>query len=143
MPTQKVKKIKKVKKKTDKQLKKELDIVFSQFIRLSYADKNGYVKCSTCPAVINWKEIQNGHYESRQYLSLRFEEKNCHPQCVGCNIFRRGNYTVYALFMIEKYGQEHLNWLEIEKHKITKYFPYQEKIDYYKQKVADLLTRVL
>lgn len=139
MPSQKPK-VKK--KKSDKVLKKELDDIFSKYIRLLYSDKNGNTKCVTCGILLPWIQIQNGHYESRQYLSLRFDEQNCHPQCVGCNIFKRGNYTEYARFMIAKYGQDHLDHLSRVKHTITKYFPYQDRIDYYKENVTILLNRL-
>ena len=127
------------KKKTDAQLKKLLDKVFSEYIRLKYADKNGMVKCVTCGAVKHWKEMQNGHYISRQHLAVRWDETNCHPQDASCNIFRGGNYTAYALYMLDKYGEEKLQWLEQQKHIITKYYPYNEKIEYYKEQVKQLL----
>lgn len=138
----KEKTIKKPKKKTDAQLKKILDGIFSQYIRLRYADDKGNVICSTCPTVCHWKEMQNGHYESRQYLSLRFEILNCHPQCMPCNVFKHGNYPEYTRFLIRKYGVEHLDWLAREKNRITKYFPYEERIEEYKAKVAELLKRL-
>lgn len=130
------------KKKTTAQLKKDLDKVFSQYIRLKYS-KNGMCKCVTCGKVDHWKSIQNGHYISRQYLSLRYSEINCHPQCVGCNVFKGGNYTAYALFMLNTYGQETLEEMEREKQKITKDFPYESKLEYYKEQVALLDDSVL
>ena len=35
-------------KKTHTKLKKELDKVFSQYVRYAYADDNGIVECYTC-----------------------------------------------------------------------------------------------
>ena len=29
--------------------------------------------------------MQNGHFISRQYLSTRYDERNCRPQCWFCN----------------------------------------------------------
>lgn len=140
---QKVKKVKIPKKKTDSQLKKELDSVFSQYIRLLYATKDGMVTCCTCGCVKHWKEMQNGHYESRQYLSLRYDDFNCFPQCVGCNIFKQGNYTEYARYLLRNFGPERLEYLNKKKQEITKYFPYQEKINQYKKLVHDLLKIVI
>lgn len=137
--TKKVKKtVKKVRKKTDKQLKGELDTIFSKYIRLKNSI-DGDATCVTCGCVRPWSEMQNGHYISRGYLATRFLEKNCHVQCMPCNVFKHGNYTQYAQFMISKYGIDHLTFLDREKEKITKYFPYQEKIDFYKGEVARLL----
>ena len=63
----------------------DLDFVFSRYIRLKYADENGYVKCFTCPEFLFWKEIENGHYVSRSNQATRFLEDNCRPQCGFCN----------------------------------------------------------
>lgn len=134
----KTKKIKLPKKKSDVQLKKELDTIYSKWIRLKDIIKGNAV-CVTCGSVRPWQEMQCGHYISRTYLATRFLEENTHVQCLPCNVFKHGNYTNYAQFMIRKYGIEHLDFLDREKNKITKYFPYQEKIDYYKEKVAQLL----
>ena len=59
----------------------------------------------------NWKELQNGHYISRSVKSLRFDERNCHPQCVGCNIFKHGAMDEYALALQRKYGDDILKEL--------------------------------
>lgn len=103
------KKLKVVKKKpvSISVLKKKADKVFSEFIR--QRDKG---VCFTCGCVKDWKQQQNGHYVSRGCLPLRYREDNCHCQCVACNVFKNGNYTVYSLKMIEKYGVEKLKELE-------------------------------
>lgn len=88
-------------------LKKKADKVFSDYIR--QRDKG---KCFTCGCVKEWKEQQNGHYITRSCLALRYNEENCHCQCVGCNVFKHGNYTTYSLKMIEKYGVDKLKELE-------------------------------
>lgn len=75
---------------------KKLDSVFSLFIRLKFADKNGNVRCFTCGAFKHYKEIQNGHYVTRGKYSTRWDEDNCRPQCYGCNIGRNGNYPVFS-----------------------------------------------
>ena len=82
-------------KKTISQLKKIADDVFSLYIR----KRDG--RCFTCGSTEN---LQCGHYIPRDCLELRYSEKNCHAQCVGCNVFRKGNYTAYALAMMKKYG---------------------------------------
>lgn len=62
-------------------------------------------------------ESQNGHYISRVYLSLRYDERNCHTQCSACNIFKKGNLTVYAIRLEEQYGNGILQLLDYYKHK--------------------------
>lgn len=80
-------------------LKKKLDAVFSKFIRQRDAGI-----CFTCGIKKEQKYQQNGHYISRQHNSTRYDEQNCHCQCVRCNIMLNGNMDEYALRLIRKYG---------------------------------------
>ena len=61
------------KKPTRSKLVKKLDVVFSQYIRLSNADNNGYCNCVTCNKTFFWKEIQAGHFMSRKHYSIRWD----------------------------------------------------------------------
>ena len=65
--------------------------------------------------------IQNGHYVSRGFNSLRYSERNTAAQCVGCNIFRKGNLDEYALRLRQKYGSDILEQLAAEKKKIKQF----------------------
>lgn len=54
-----------------------------------------------------------GHYIPKSLgLSIYFEERNVHPQCAGCNTFRHGNLTAYALALKKKYGEGILEELD-------------------------------
>jgi hypothetical protein len=64
--------------------------------------------------------MQNGHFFSRTYLATRWDEKNCHCQCVGCNVFRGGNMAVYAKKMLERYGQSIFDELDAKTHRMIK-----------------------
>lgn len=74
----------------------DLDIIFSQQIRLTYADEYGMVQCYTCPSIKNWKHIQCGHFIPRAQMPTRFNVKNCRPQCNDCNVHLDGNLIVFA-----------------------------------------------
>jgi hypothetical protein len=74
----------------------DLDIIFSQLIRLKEADEHGMVKCFTCDIIKHWKQMQCGHFQPRAHMPTRFSEKNCRPQCKNCNEDLRGNYVVFA-----------------------------------------------
>lgn len=127
----------KTKTKSRSQLVKELDNVFSQYIRQKYADEFGMVACVTCGNVLHWKQMQNGHYESRGHLPTRWSEDNCHPQDVACNVFRKGNYTEYAIWMIKTYGADKLDELKARANSGEK-IPttvIKEKIEEYKAKL--------
>lgn len=126
-----------MKKKTDAQLKKELDKVFSLYVRTKYA-QNGLVRCYTCSVSKPIKSIQNGHWIPRNILATRFDEKNCRPQCVACNLFQRGRPDVFAMGLLKEYGRKGLEALQAQRHAIIRYFPYEEKIAEYKEKLAKL-----
>lgn len=127
-----------MKKKSDKPnrqtLIKKLDEVFSKFIRLRDSDANGYCRCISCGRVHYWKDIQNGHYMSRRYLSTRFDEMNCNAQCVACNIFNQGNIQMYRRNLIKKIGEKNVDYLEYKAKGTTKHysvFELQELVKYY------------
>jgi len=130
-------------KDTTSKLKKKLDTLFSQYVRLSNADKNGFCTCVSCGVKKHYKEMQAGHYISRQHLAVRYDESNVFPQCVGCNVFKHGNYPSYALFMLDKYGKKKLQWLEQQKQVITKDYPYETEIEKYKNKIKELERNIL
>ena len=97
------------KKPTRSKLVKKLDVVFSQYIRLSNADKNGYCTCVTCSKKFHWKEIQAGHFMSRKHYSIRWDERNVKPQCVACNVYRAGEQYKYSLYLGNKLSQKLLD----------------------------------
>lgn len=74
----------------------DLDIIFSQLVRLSHADEHGMVSCFTCDTVKHWKQMQCGHYIPRAQMPTRFSVKNCRPQCKECNEGKNGNLLVFA-----------------------------------------------
>lgn len=86
-----------MKAKTKTYYKKKLDAVFSKYIRQKYADSFGIVKCYTCPKAAPIAEMQNGHFVPRQYLSVRWSESNCRPQCYACNMLYNGQPSAFAI----------------------------------------------
>jgi hypothetical protein len=114
----------------------ECDVLFSKYIRMKYADKKGIVKCYTCEKPFKISEVQNGHYISRYNLFLRFDERNCRPQCEYCNCHKRGNLLIFG----KKLEAEHEGITEIlleESHIIYK--PTREEL---KQLALDLKTKI-
>ena len=109
------------KEKTQAQLKKELDQIFSIFIRQKYSDGNGMVACYTCGKVMHWKQIQNGHFISRSYLATRFHEDNCRPQCIGDNIFGNGKPLDFEEHLKRDLGDEYVENLKKLRHTTVKY----------------------
>ncbi len=107
-----------MKKPTLAKLKKKLDQVFSKWIRQRGADEGGTNECVTCGALKFWKELQCGHYYSRKWTALRWDERNCWPQCLVCNVFLGGNYPSYARYMLSELGQKTLDDLD-SAHRVT------------------------
>jgi len=128
-------------KQTITKLKKKLDTIFSQYIRLRDSDINGYVQCISCGNTYHWKKAQNGHYVSRSVLALRFDEENCFAQCVSCNMFKNGNYINYRINLCDKVGEDKVKELESRRFDITKLTPdwYEEQIKYYTEQVNNFL----
>ena len=123
---------------------KKLDAVFSQYIRLRKADPNGYVACVTCGKMAHWKEMQCGHYETRGSYGTRWDEENCHVQCYGCNVARKGNYPAYSRYLIQVYGADILDKLAYKAQNSPKLNTGELMlmIDDYTQKVSWLTKRV-
>jgi len=128
LPVRLQKKLVVKKPKSISKLKKELDAIFSKFIR--QRDKG---QCYTCPKKDEPKFMQNGHFVPRQYLAVRYSEINCHCQCYACNMLYNGQPSVYALNLQRDYGNAVVGQLEALRTKITKLTPewYEEKKIYY------------
>src|SRR6185312_3014591 len=104
-------------KPTRKRLVSDLDSVFSKYIRLKDAiliDGDLYSKCITCGVEKPWKQMQNGHYYTRGRYPTRWDEDNCHVQCMSCNVYRKGNYIKYTLYMIDTYGRDFVDELGVK-----------------------------
>jgi hypothetical protein len=100
------------KRKSQAQLKKQLDKVFSIYIRQKYGDT-----CYTCGTT---GRLQCGHYISRQYLATRWDENNCRPQCVGCNIFGHGKPLDFEERLKAELGSELVEAMKKSRHQILK-----------------------
>ena len=126
--------------KTISKLKKELDAIFSLYIRLRESEE-GLVQCFTCNKVSHYKSgMQNGHFQSRKHLSTRWSETNCQVQCVGCNMFKAGEQYKFAINLDAKYGEGTAEELELLARTIMKVsrIDYEDKISYYKDLVDKL-----
>lgn len=123
----------KTRTKSRSQLVKELDSIFSKYIRQR---DDGY-GCITCGDKKPWKEMQNCHFYTRGRIPTRWDETNCHSGCYRCNVVLKGNYINYTLYMIDRYGRKAVEELEVKslsKIKITTQ-EIKDMIENYKQKV--------
>jgi hypothetical protein len=93
--------------------KKKCWDLFSQVIR--YRDCNGgvYGNCVTCGQKKHFSELQAGHFIPGRHNSILFDFRGCHAQCYHCNVGLKGNPIKYYKFMLETYGYEVIDQLEI------------------------------
>lgn len=87
------------------------DRVFSEYVRLFEADEHGICTCVTCGTRWPWYTMQCWHYRTRGHYLTRFDERNCHCQCMKCNVMLNGNYRNYHVWMLEHYDSEIEDWL--------------------------------
>ena len=90
--------------------------VFNKYIR--ERDKGlGCISCGTHAHMMGGSGLGGvfdaGHLKSvGAHPELRFEPKNVNGQCRSCNGFKGGMPKEYAQGIVERYGQERLDWLE-------------------------------
>jgi len=79
-------------------LKAKAQTVFNKWIR----ERDKGSPCISCGSGI---PTQAGHfYSAGHHNQLRFNEDNCHLQCVRCNMFLSGNLLNYRIGLIKKIG---------------------------------------
>ena len=102
-------------------LVRKLDTVFSRFVRMSWADEGGTVRCVTCGKLLHWKESHASHFCSRRHMSTRWDKMNVHPCCPRCNVFEYGALDEYSRFIIDTYGREAFDALLSSKRETKKW----------------------
>ena len=90
-------------------LKKKLWKVFSEYVRRKDADEGGTVACVTCGKLMFWKEAHAGHAIPGRNNAVLFDEDIVKPQCPVDNIWKGGQYHIFATVLIKEHG---LEWWE-------------------------------
>lgn len=126
----------KVKRST---LVKNLDTVFSQYIRLRYAN-NEIAECYTCGKKDNYKKLQAGHFASRRHYATRWNEYNVQVQCYSCNIGMQGLQFEFGKRLNIQYGNNFAEDILIESKKVVKFtdLDLKDMIEQYKGKLKDI-----
>lgn len=124
--TQKPRSAKK-KEKTVSSLMKEADRLFSLKVRYGTncygSDGEEINQCFTCEKTFSAKKLQNGHYLSRFYKAARWDFDNARPQCMMCNMWKRGDLVVYRQNLVKEIGLERVEAVEAKRQvsfKLTK-----------------------
>ena len=102
-----------------------LDNLFSLYIRLRDADSNGNVTCCNCGKTIRWTEATNGHFVKRRHRALRWDERNCHPECAECNAADVN--LGYVQYMVNRYGAWIFEELNNKKNTTAKIMPVERR----------------
>lgn len=139
------KKTKKVKPVSKSKLRKKADTIFSTYIRLRDADKNGIVKCPLCWAKLFWKQAQNMHFIKRSCWLYRYDETNCHAGCYRCNVLLSWNYIIYTRYMQNLYWIETVDQMIANNKKLTKERSkedYEKIINNYSEKIIEYASKL-
>lgn len=109
------------KKQTLSSLKKKAWSLLSECIRREAADRNGYVRCYTCGTSNLWNRgMQAGHAIGGRHNAVLLDESIIKLQCVSCNVFRRGNYPVFTLKLINEHSADWFEKKLADSHKTVK-----------------------
>lgn len=86
----------------------EAQAAFNAFIRA----RDAHLPCISCG------RMHEGSWDAGHYLTrgarpeLRFDEQNCHRQCVPCNQHLHGNLVLYRIELLRRIGEEGVARLE-------------------------------
>ncbi len=93
--------------KSKRELQKSLQVIFNKWIR----ERDKDLPCISCGKTVD--KYHAGHFIAQGFSGfLRYNEDNCHKQCVGCNLFKRGNLLEYRIELVKKIGKDKVEWLE-------------------------------
>lgn len=113
----------------------------SEYVRRKYADAGGFVGCYTCGAPLHWKlEAQAGHAIGGRNNAVLLDVEILRPQCVACNVFRRGNYPIFTAKLIREHGLEWFEQKLVAARQIVKLTraDYEQRIEEFQNKLKEL-----
>lgn len=128
------------KTKTTSKLIKEMDEVFSLFVRLRDADRQGTVSCFVTGERIYYKDCDAAHFIDRAHMATRWEESNVHACTVDSNRYDPDHLEKYEKAMDKAMGHSWVMYLKTQSKMLTKFTAaeLQEKIEFYKEEVKKL-----
>lgn len=103
----------------------KVDSAFSEVVRLTAADEQGYCICITCQDKQHWRSMECGHYMKRRHMSTRYDLENCGPQCTTCNCVMDGREEDHAKYIDLTYGEGTADKLKRKAEVERKFMPYE------------------
>jgi len=91
---------------------------------------------------MHWKESQAGHAIGGRHGAVLLDISIIKNQCVGCNVFGRGNYPVFTTKLIEEKGMDWWKKKLEQSRQVRKWsrVELEEFIETYKEKLNALKT---
>jgi len=127
--------------RTRKDIIKNISVIFKKYIRHRDLDHAGWTRCCTCskPIQIKGGDINAGHFMIDKRLATRWNERNCHAQCVKCNM-EGGQQYEHAKYIDKRWGEGTAAGLERDSLTSIKYFIHDLLYieNQWKQKLAEL-----
>lgn len=120
--------------KSKKLAKAKADKYFAEYIRKRDWGK----KCITCGRFD--RPLTCGHFISRRYEAVRYNEQNAHGQCEKCNSHEHGNQFEHSVKIDEMYGAgtaEKLRQLSLWKSGPRSQYDYEEIAEEYRKKIRN------
>lgn len=99
---------KKKKLKSISKLEKSLWTLFSLAVRVKWADDKGNCTCITCGNknyYLGTGSVHAGHFRPRSQKVVKYDFRNVHPQCAGCNTFNDGEQYIHGKWIDKEYGE--------------------------------------
>lgn len=121
-------------------LQQKCDTAYSLLRRHQAKDKEGNVKCYTCPTKRLYTHMTIGHYMKRRHIGTRYNDVNCKPQCMSCQTICESHSSANNLFrynLVKEHGEEKVSEIEQLAHSTHR----MSKVDY--QELLDELNREL
>ena len=87
-----------------------LDSIFSKIIRKVHSNY-----CHSCGQYHNEQDLQAGHFLGRTNFATRYDLRNALPVCGQCNYYDASHVEKLGLKLIELYGENVIDELNIKK----------------------------
>lgn len=122
---------------------KEADEVFSEYVRRRDIKLHDRIYCFICGVAVPWRQSHCGHCIDRDQMPVRYDEMNAHAICFSCNVMDDNHRIKYELAMLNKYGTDQVEALELKSRSLQKFMRHElvELIEQYKIKLQGFKTQ--
>ena len=123
-------------------LTRNLDKVFSEYIRLRDSKAYGYnyFRCISCGQIKPFEQMDAGHFVSRIHKATRWDEENVNGECRACNRMSADHIIWYQRNLEAKIGRDRVDMLLARGRQTKKWSAWELEnlVKYYKQEIEKL-----